>query len=264
MIPMKRQEAILELLKKNKTVSIAEIVAELNISEITARRDLDHLEGSSDHIMRIRGGAKWIEAASTSENMTAYLNDHFQEKFGKHQEEKAAIGKYAASLVENNQTVIIDAGTTAIQVAKHLNGKNNITAVVTAVNIAEELEGKEGVTTVLTGGLFRSKTTTLLSPFIEQTLLNIYADKVFIGITGVSLTHGMTCHDFLEADVKKILVKSGREIYWLADSSKLDFIGSIQISGFEEQFTIITDWGIEPEMKKELEKICKLIVVERG
>lgn len=258
MIPRKRHEAIIEMLKQQKTVSVSEIVEQFRISEITARRDLEFLEKNSDSIVRIRGGAQWreepLEASST------YLNDRFQQQYLKNTREKIAIGRLAASLVEDNETIIIDAGSTAIQLAKHLDGKRRLTAFVTAVNIAEELETKEEIMKVLIGGVFRSKTTTLVSPFIEQTLTNLYADKVFIGVTGVSLSHGFTCNDFLEADVKKHLTKSGKEIYWLADSSKLNYIASFQISGIDCSHTIITDSGIDPGMRREWEQQCRILV----
>ncbi|WP_248924332.1 DeoR/GlpR family DNA-binding transcription regulator [Paenibacillus hamazuiensis] len=262
MIPEKRHNAILELLKEKKTISIAEIVKELNISEITARRDLEHIESSTNLILRIRGGAKLIE--NQLEANTTYLNDRFSKQLAKNREEKQAIGRLAASLVQDDETIIIDAGSTGLHVAKHMDGKKGVTAIVTAVNIAEELEEKDGITTVITGGVFRSRTTTLLNPFIEQSLMNVYADKVFIGVTGVSITHGFSGHDFLEADVKKILMKSGREIYWLADASKLNYIGSIQFAPLDESHTIITDWTVDPEIKRQFEQKCRILVAERG
>nr|WP_150960051.1 DeoR/GlpR family DNA-binding transcription regulator [Aneurinibacillus sp. XH2] len=262
MIPKKRQEVILEMLKQQKTVSVSEIVQHLRISEMTARRDLEYLESHVHSVVRIRGGAQWM--GDSLEVSNTYLNDRFHKQHSRNTEQKTAIGQLAASLVEDDETIIIDAGSTAIQLAKHLDGKRRLTAFVTAVNIAEELEDKEGIMKFLVGGVFRSKTTTLVSPFIEQTLTNIYADKVFIGVTGVSLSHGFTCNDFLEADVKRHLTRSGKEIYWLVDSSKLNAIASFQIAGIEGPHTIITDSGIDPDMKREIGRRCGVLVAERG
>jgi DeoR/GlpR family transcriptional regulator of sugar metabolism len=262
MIIKKRHNQILEMIKTHKTLSIAEIAEKLQISEITARRDLEFLDNNTKLLVRIRGGAQWVE--DQPEPNTAYLNDRYSERYAKNQQEKTAIGKLAAALIKEDETIIIDAGSSAIQLAKHVDGKKRITAVVTAINVAEELEGKEGVVTVITGGVFRSRTTTLISPFIEQSLMSIYADKVFIGVAGVSMSHGFTDNDLLETDVKKILCSSGREIYWLVDSSKVGLIASFHISKILPNHTIITDYGISPQMKDELGKMCRVLVAERG
>jgi DeoR/GlpR family transcriptional regulator of sugar metabolism len=261
MIPDKRQEAIFELIKLNKTISIAEIVKELNISQMTVRRDLEAIENSNHQIVRIRGGAKYIET-DIEENNTNYLNNRFFKQSMKNSEGKEAIGKKAASLVSNYETIVIDAGSTTLQLAKHLTGIG-ITIIVTAVNIAEELEEKEGITTILTGGIFRTRTTTLLNPLMEESLSQVYADKVFVGVTGFSTKFGFTCNDFQEADVKKLLIRSAKQIYWLIDSTKIDKVGTIKISDINPDYTIITDDGIDPHMKEDLEQRCKLIITER-
>lgn len=258
----KRHHQILDMVKEQKTVSVSEIVEELHISEMTARRDLDFLEANTNMLKRFRGGARLVEDQMDKE--TSFLNERFQRQYARNEEAKAAMGKLAAELVNEGETIIIDAGSSALQLARHLGGKKNITAVVTAVNTAEELEDKEGIMKILTGGVFRSRSTTLISPFIEDSLTSIYADKVFIGLSGVSLTHGFTDNDILETDVKKILTRSGREIYWLADSSKMDNIAAFQIAKIEANHTVITDWGISPEFRKELEQKCKVLVAEKG
>ncbi|RBW68300.1 DeoR/GlpR family DNA-binding transcription regulator [Bacillus taeanensis] len=257
MIPEKRQVAILELLKLKKMVSIEDIVKELNISGMTARRDLNHIEKSSNLIVRVRGGAKLVE--NSPEANSSYLNDRFQQQYCRHRAEKAAIGKKAASLIEDNETILIDAGSTTFHFARHLDGKN-ITAIVTAANIAEELEGREGISTILTGGIFRSRVTTLLNPLSANILTQFYADKVFMGVTGISASHGFMCHDFLEADVKKILLQSGKAVYWLADSSKLNKVSTIQIADWQPHYWLITDDGIDVEIKEELGSKCRLII----
>jgi len=257
----KRHDQIIEMLKEKKTVSIEEIVDELQISEITARRDLQFLESNTNLLIRIRGGAQLVEEDSAKK--TSYLNERFAMKLTRNAEAKEVIGKLASSLVEEGETIIIDAGTSTIQLAIHLPERKNLTVVVSAINIAEELEDKEGILTIITGGVYRSTTTTLLSPFIEQSLMSIYADKVFIGSSGVSLTHGITDEDIMETEVKKALLKAGKEIYWLVDSSKINVIGSFHISKLEEHHTIITDDGISLEMKEQLETKCRVLIAER-
>ncbi|WP_182298826.1 DeoR/GlpR family DNA-binding transcription regulator [Cohnella cholangitidis] len=255
----KRHESILEILKDNSDISIAEMSAQLQVSEMTVRRDLEALE-NENLLVRVRGGAKLIEEQPESDN--SFLNRRFYNQAAVHQQEKKAIGKLAASLVHNDETILIDAGSTALELTKHLHGKRGVTAVVTTINIAEELEGREGVTTIITGGVFRSRTTTLMNPILNQMLKQIHADKVFIGVTAASITEGFTGNDFLESDIKRLLMQSGKEVYWLVDSSKINAVSSISITPIMKEHHIITDNKISPEVREQLEKKCRLWVAE--
>jgi DeoR/GlpR family transcriptional regulator of sugar metabolism len=258
MLPNERHQEILELLKQKNTISITDFAAELQVSEITVRRDLELLD-NNNQIIRIRGGAKLLDNEKVEKD-TNFLNRRFYNQAAIQQQEKKAIGKLAASLVKDDETILIDAGSTTLALAKHLQGKRGVTAIVTTVNIAEELEGREGVTTILSGGIFRSKTTTLVNPIMDRMLMQIHADKVFIGVTAVSLTKGFSGNDFLESEVKRQLLNSGKQIYWLVDSTKINSISTIHISPFIQDHCIITDDGIHPESKAQLEKQCKLLI----
>lgn len=257
-----RREEILELLKQKHKISIPDLAELLQVSEITVRRDLELLD-HNNQIVRIRGGAKWLDDEKTEKN-TNFLNSRFQKQAAVNQEKKVAIGKLAASLVHEDDTILIDAGSTALEFAKQLKGKRGITAVVTAVNIAEELEGVEGINTILSGGAFRSRTTTLINPFMDRMLMQIYADKVFLGISALSIEKGFSGNDILEAQVKQQLLESGKQIYWLLDSSKVGKISTIRISPIREEHTIITDDRIDPVVKTQLENKCNVLLAKIG
>jgi DeoR/GlpR family transcriptional regulator of sugar metabolism len=262
MLPEQRHQGILGLLKEKNQVSIADLASELQVSQITVRRDLEQLE-SSNQIIRIRGGAKLLDSEHVEKD-TNFLNRRFHNQASVQQQEKKAIGSLAASIVQDDETILIDAGSTALELAKHLHQKKGVTAIVTTVNIAEELEGREGVTTIITGGLFRSRTTTLVNPIMDRMLTEIYADKVFIGVTAVSVNRGFTGNDFLESDVKRQLLKSGKEVYWLVDSTKINSISTIQVSPILPDHTIITDDGLPPDILRQLEHKCRVLVAKRG
>jgi DeoR/GlpR family transcriptional regulator of sugar metabolism len=257
-----RREEILELLKQKHKISIPDLAELLQVSEITVRRDLDLLD-HNNQIVRIRGGAKWLDDEKIEKN-TNFLNSRFQKQAAVNQEKKVSIGKLAASLVHEDDTILIDAGSTALEFAKQLKGKSGITAVVTAVNIAEELEGIEGINTILSGGAFRSRTTTLINPFMDRMLMQIYADKVFLGISALSIEKGFSGNDILEAQVKQQLLESGKQIYWLLDSSKVGKISTIRISPIREEHTIITDDRIDPVVKTQLENKCNVLLAKIG
>lgn len=255
-----RQNEILNILKEREFVIVQDLAEELFVSEITIRRDLKDLE-EKNKIVRIRGGAKLVD------DDPLYLNQRYEIHSQINLEEKKAIGQFAASLVLHGETIIIDSGSTTVQLARALYGKRGITAVVTAVNIAEELENREGITTILSGGTYRAKTACLSNPFFDTMFQMIYANKVFLGVTEFNFDSGFSVNDFLEYGNKKEILKSGKEIYFLADSSKLnkkDGKASIRLCELKKEYHIITDGGIQPEVKDRLEDMCQLHIAQLG
>ncbi|GAB2560038.1 DeoR/GlpR family DNA-binding transcription regulator [Gracilibacillus alcaliphilus] len=256
-----RRDELLEIIKKENKVFISDLAKKLNVSEITIRRDLELLD-KENQIIRIRGGAKWLDPQTHKD--TNFLNERYYRQSIANQKGKAEIGKCAASLIKPNETIVIDAGSTAMELAKNIKDVEGVTAIVTAINIAEELEGRSGIQTIITGGVFRSRTTTLLNPLMNGILMQVVADKVFLGISALSLNRGFSGNDILEAEVKSQLLKSGKEVIWLVDSSKLNKESTIQIAALSKTHTVIVDDGIDMETKKNLQSLCHLIVAPRN
>ncbi len=118
MLAEERYQRILQLIEQNRIVTVADIVNECRISDITARRDLVHL-GRMNKITRIRGGAKAVE----SKTVPSDLNERFYRQALEHREEKRIIGGFAASLIEDGEIIILDGGSTTLEIAKQLVGK---------------------------------------------------------------------------------------------------------------------------------------------
>jgi DeoR/GlpR family transcriptional regulator of sugar metabolism len=265
MITTKRIDSLMKFIEEKKMVSINEIAELLNISVVTARRDVEYLEEVTPNIKKVRGGAVWEENESgNKENIgnisKDYLNNRFHKQSKTNIKEKRQIALKASALLKSGDSILLDAGSTLFEFAKSISPNLTITAFITAMNIAEVLEDRETITKIVLGGVFRSKTTTMVSSMMEQMISSIYVDKLFIAATGLSYTHGFTCNDILEADVKKQLLKSAKEVYWLVDSSKVGKISSFQISPFDSSHTIITDDNIQPENQNELEKLMNVII----
>ncbi|MEH7419094.1 DeoR/GlpR family DNA-binding transcription regulator [Neobacillus drentensis] len=264
MIISKRIETLMNFIEEKKMVSIQEIADKLKISVVTARRDVEYLEETTSNIKKVRGGAIWAENEKDSEengNISKdYLNNRFLKQSVINQEGKKSIALKAASLLRNGDSILLDAGSTLYEFAKSISTNLTITAFITAMNIAEVLEDRENVTKIVLGGVFRSKTTTMVSSMMEQLISSIHVNKLYIAATGLSYTHGFTCNDILEADVKKKLLKSAHEVYWLVDSSKIGKISSFQISPFDSSHTIIIDDKIRPDDQRELEKLMNVII----
>ncbi|WP_180320114.1 DeoR/GlpR family DNA-binding transcription regulator [Peribacillus loiseleuriae] len=266
MITSKRHELLLQFIEKNKMVSIHDIVDLFTISSVTARRDVEFLEKNTGNVKKIRAGAVWQDSTSSNEGRenasTKYLNNRFIEQSGKQSHEKGMIAKKAATLIQNNESIMMDAGSTIFQLAKCLSPQLSATVFITAMNIAEELEHYEKITKIVLGGVFRSKATTMVSSMMEQLISSVYVDKLFIASTGLSFSHGFTCNDILEADVKKQLLKSAKEVFWLVDSSKIGSISSFQISDFDPTHTIVIDDRIHHEDLEKLKSRMKVIIAK--
>jgi DeoR/GlpR family transcriptional regulator of sugar metabolism len=258
MLAEERYRRILELVQQQGIITISDISRECQISDITARRDLDYL-AQMNKIDRIRGGAKPLDIQERED-----LNQRFLTHAAQNKEEKEAIGWYAASLIQDGDIVILDAGSTTLQIAKNLVGKKDVTAVVTSILLAQELERRDGITTIITGGTLRSSSTSLLNPLVKQSLSQIYADKVFIGVRGISSTHGYTTSDFADAEVKKMLFNSAKCSYVVADSSKFNRITPAHIGYIDEAHYIITNREPHAEFLIGLkDSKCQVLTAER-
>lgn len=253
-----RQNDILNILKENDIVLVEDLAAKLYVSEITIRRDLKFLE-DNNKVARVRGGARLVE------DDPLYLNKRYEIHSQVNLMKKKSIGRFAAAMVFHGETIVIDSGSTTVHLARSLCGKRGVIALVTAVNIAEELENREGITTILSGGTYRAKTAALTNPFLENMFTMIYANKVFLGVTAFNLEYGFSVNDFYEYGTKKLILNAGHEIYWLADSSKLnekDAKASIYLCELKQEYHIITDSGIQPDIRAQLEKACHLHVTD--
>lgn len=247
MRPTERQSEIVDLIKVHGTLSVEVIARRTRVSAVTIRRDLEQLERAGA-IRRVHGGAMVVDATPS------LLLRHYAEHAVDYPRHKAAIGRLAASLIGTGATVIIDAGTTTLELARHLQGKQQITVVATAINIAEQLENMPGITTMLTGGTVRSRVNSLINPLLEQSLSQVYADHVFFGLYGLDLARGVTTRDFAEADVKRLLIRAGRQVIALADHSKLGRVMPAFIAPVQAIHTLITDAEADPACVRALEE----------
>lgn len=241
-----RREQILELIRERGTVTVEEIARQMQVSAVTIRRDLEQLDRVGT-VRRVHGGATLVHAGPT------FLVGRFTKHAQEHPREKAAIGRLAATLVQNGETIIIDAGTTTLELARNLSGKQRVTAVCTAVNVAEELENIPGITVMLTGGTMRSRVNSLVNPLLEASLARVYADKVFLALTGLDAARGVSTKDFAEADVKRLLVRAGRTVIALADHSKLGQAMPAFVARPDALQMLITDERADPAQVKALE-----------
>jgi DeoR family fructose operon transcriptional repressor len=223
-----RHQLIINLLKEKNTVKLHELVELTNSSESTIRRDLVQLE-KGKFLKRVHGGASRLQSMLQEPTMT--------EKSSKNVHEKHQIAQYAASLVEEGDSIYIDAGSTNFEMIAFL--PKNIVVVTNGLMHIEELLAKE-IKTFLLGGYLKPTTKAIIGRGATESLKTYRFDKCFIGVNGIHPEYGYTTPDQEEAAVKQLALSLSRDAYVVADESKFSEVAFAKIADLKEA-NIITN-----------------------
>jgi DeoR/GlpR family transcriptional regulator of sugar metabolism len=237
----RRAEFILQELLLNGRVDAEELSQRLQVNSSTIRRDLERLE-QQNLLRRVHGGALPVDLLAYS----AYAYDlTFQENMSKQIEEKTQIALAALRLIQPGDTLAISPGTTTTHLARAIRHSQiqPLTVITNATNIAMELTGMKGITLTLTGGLLLPDFFALVGPLTEQSLNQMYVAKAFIGVTGLSLQHGLTGPNQLEAITHKLTIQRAQKTFVLADHCKLNRVALHAIAPLEAMHALVTDQG---------------------
>lgn len=232
-----RRKTILKLLAENDEVSIKQIVAICETSEITARRDLVALE-QKGLLKRTHGGA--VRNTATTELFG------FDNKSLKGQNEKMEICRLAASFVKEGDTIYMDCGTTVFYMAKFLSGFKNLRVITNSLPITSELMSYPKITIYLIGGELDNSRKALYGSMTENLLSRYKADKAFIGAGGVSLSNGLSSIDEKGASITQKMAEAAGQIFLLCDSSKIEKDSYFIYSPLTLIDHLVTDKGISP------------------
>lgn len=245
MFAEERRKEIILLLKKEKRASVNELSKKFDVSRATIRRDLSELE-KNGFIRRTHGGA--ILSGSSK------LEPSFKEKEDKLASEKEAIGKKAASIIKNGDTIFIDAGTTTRYIIDNLKNKKDLTIVTHALHIINKINEIDlDCELVVIGGNFKWSTEAMIGPMAEDYLKKLRVDKSFIGSNGFTLDSAATTPDLREAKIKEIAIENAGENFLLFDQSKWEEIYFYKFAEFNQINFIITD-SIEANKEKVLKE----------
>ncbi len=244
LIPAQRREKIQEFLAIHQIARTADLCNLLEASEATVRRDLEWLE-QKGILERTHGGAIL--------NQRVVFEQEYQQRAQHLPEEKRLIGELAASLIEEGDIVFVNSGTTATQVLQHIRRDSRITVFTNNVNAALEL-GEPGFHYYLTGGEFHARSNSLAGRFALDNLNLVFANKVILGVDGVSLKHGCTVPTNPEAEVvRKMIERTKGQVIVVADHSKWGAVSNFPIANIEEMDKLVTDEGFSKEAIKDLE-----------
>ena len=244
MLTEKRHEIILQLLRKKGSITVNEIKDELGISESTIRRDLNTLD-EEGRLVKVFGGAVSVNYGFSGKEPTV------SQKKESNLETKKSIARYAAALIEPDDFVYIDAGTTTGCMIDYIKEKR-ATYVTNAVTHARSL-AIAGFRVILIGGELKGSTEAVVGSSAVEALKEYNFNKGFFGANGISIKSGITTPDISEAAVKRMAAAHCSCKYVLADSDKFDNISSVTFARLDE-VKFITDSRV-PEAYKEYEVI---------
>jgi DeoR/GlpR family transcriptional regulator of sugar metabolism len=228
----------LQLIEERVSMSVQELSKHFDVSPMTIRRDLALLD-EKGLVVRIHGGATAPETPVASrEEVRGAL----------HVVQKAAIGAAAANLVEDGQTLFIDAGTTTIELARRLCERRRLTVVTNSVRILAALADSPGINLIGLGGSIYGGAWSFVGPLAEAALRRFNGDIAFMGITSVSLEHGLTEVNFFEATIKSTMIQRARRVVLLADHSKFEKVSPVSVVSIKDLDMLITDEGLSPQL----------------
>jgi len=249
-VVFKRQQALLKALKENKTVHVDALANELHVSATTIRRDFQLFE-KKHMLKRFHGGARLLEGKLQDDPAPETLSP-------KSVSQKHAIAKYAATLIENGDTVFMNSSSTALLLLKYIKNKRVIIVTNNGNAIAQEKDPQ--VELLLTGGEVYDRKKSMVGEFALHTLSKIIADKAFIGVGGIS-TGGITTSVLQETAVNELMLKRCQgPCYVLATSSKIGREHNFLSGSIDKISTIITGKDADPAEIERLKSIGIKIV----
>ena len=236
-----RQEHIVVLLQEQGFVRASDLAVRFGVSTVTIRSDLQNLE-ERGKVRRIRGGAVPRSGALTEQPFEVAAHELAAEK--------AAIGRHAAALVCDGDTVVLDVGTTTAAIAAALATRadlRGVTVITSGLNIALTLErAADRMAVIVTGGTLRPLQHSLVNPLATLMLESINATIAFLGCNGVHPVAGVTNINLPEAEVKRAMVLAARRRVVVADASKLGEIEVAKVCDLREVGLVITDASADP------------------
>ncbi|MGB9673993.1 MAG: DeoR/GlpR family DNA-binding transcription regulator [Anaerolineales bacterium] len=241
-----RHQVILDLLETRGSVTVNEMVERFGVSEMTIRRDLDILE-KKGLLRRVHGGAVLDRGRS--------YEPPFISRAVENLEAKQRIGRVAAGMIENGDSITLDVGTTTYEVAKNITGKQNLTILTPCLQIATLLAENPNIRLIVSGGIVRPGELSMVGHLAERTLQDFYVDKLFLGAAGVDLEAGLTEYNLEDTLVKQVMIKNAKQVILVSDSSKLGRIAFTSIAPLSVVHTLVTDDAIDANWLTRIRKL---------
>jgi DeoR/GlpR family transcriptional regulator of sugar metabolism len=249
-----RRMKILEWLQEEGSARVKDLSVAFNVSEATVRQDLERLEVDG-FITREHGGAYLKTMPQQVQSMSLHHLTNM--------DKKSRIGAAAAALVGDSETIILDSGSTATEVAANLTTRNNLNIITSGLNIALMLGALPNITVHMPGGQFKAPTLSLSGEKSGEYFHNIFAEKLFLATAAISFDAGLTYPALADLPVKRAMIKAASKIYLIADSTKINRLSLSSLCKLDVVHVFITDDGIRDEDRLQFEKMGIEVVVAR-
>lgn len=241
-----RERLIIEALRPTGFVSYRELEALLDASPATIRRDLTRLE-EEGQIVRVHGGAKLAEPDDTPSTPSFSLSGTpFEQSISQNLAPKQAIGRVAAARCQPGEGVMIDGGTTTLQMCRHLDGKD-LQVLTNSLHIVNALLPQAGTRILVPSGTVFREQNIILAAAGEESMPRFHAPKLFMGAAAVGL-QGVMQADVVLVAAERRLIDRAEEVILLVDSSKFESQSGTIVCGLDEVDVLITDAGIPPHL----------------
>ena len=240
-----RRALILRMLEQQEEVQVTELSNLTGISEVTIRKDLTILQ-NRHLLLRTRGGAMRKPIENQSEDTTIAKKRMFNFK------EKERIGEEAVKLIKEGDLIMLDSGTTTLEVARHLDKFQHLRIITNAMNIATELMNYKRFDVVLLGGNVRVNSHSMVGPLALSVLRNFSRYKLFLGVDSFSIENGVSTPNLEEALLNQLMIQQADKVIAVFDSSKFTQRSFVHIADAKELDCIITDRALPTGMTAKL------------
>ena len=238
MLPNQRREKILEMIREDGHAKVLDLSRIFKVTEVTIRQDLERLE-QDGYIVREHGGAYLKDINQSVRNFKLQHQENLAEK--------TAIARKAVEFIKEGDTIILDSGSTTTEIAKLIDGYRNLTVITNALNIALILGAQPGINVNVTGGEFKAPTLSLTGQKAADFLQNLHVDKLFLATAGITLKSGLTYPGISDIVVKRAMIESAKEVYLVADSTKIGKNSFASLGALSLIDYLITDSKIRSE-----------------
>ena len=249
-----RQAQIIQVLVSDGHIKISTIADMFQVSTETARKDLIALE-KRGIARKTHGGAVIVD------NYFAGTNVFLNQRMKRNITQKRAIARAAAELIADNNTVVLDSGSTTYWIAEELRNKTNITVVTNSMIVATQL-AEHKINVLALGGEVHPSNLAAVGPWVDLCLKSIQADVAFIGASALSPSRGACVENFPEAHAKWQMMQSAAKRFLVADSSKFQSSALIEYAGWDQFDGLITDCSLDEHVQRDLANKIEIILAK--
>ena len=247
-----RRRYILDQIAKDGFVKVAELAKTLGVTQVTIRKDLNHLE-TYGALQRAHGSAIQPVQQNTDPGLNVQKLINF--------EQKQKIAESAVSLIKSDDSIFLASGSTITVFAENLKPKGKLNVVSISVNISAHLGDIPGITVMQVGGVLYGNTLSVLGAEASKTIENLYCSKVFFGVDGIDPEYGLTCGTGEEASITQKMMNSSQTTIVLADSSKIGKRGFARICDIADVDVLISDSGMPMDIRRKIEDLGVTLII---